>query len=309
LKWNPFSRSIGHDRSVERAAGRWAAPLQAALADLERLIAARPELDSPGRTLARILWASFDRRAWSLRTDFHLSSNGSSLEINGVPIAWEQRRPVLHDLALDFADVPLAEAALAIVRALQEEKRAAARGFEQSVLSAPERVAAWARWTLCGETEHLTAVLRELELDATFVESVLRVLLLPELAPLAEKVCAGLAEVKWPHGWCPLCGASPALVESRGLEERRYLRCDQCGGDWPWTRFRCPFCDETDHRRLRYQYLEGEGERYRRAICDRCGRRIKIAATLAPLSPPGLLVAELASIHLDLIDDPIAPTD
>jgi hypothetical protein len=49
-------------------------------------------------------------------------------------------------------------------------------------------------------------------------------------------------------------------------------------------------------------FVEGEQDRFRLAICQRCGFRLKIVATLTPLSPPSLLVAELAAIHLDFID-------
>ncbi len=59
-----------------------------------------------------------------------------------------------------------------------------------------------------------------------------------------------------------------------------------------------------------YRFVEGEQERYRLSQCDGCGFRLKVVATLAPLSPPGLLLAELVTVHLDLIADyPSAPND
>src|SRR6266536_833752 len=33
----------------------------------------------------------------------------------------------------------------------------------------------------------------------------------------------------WWEGYCPVCGAWPALAEFRGLERKRWLRCGRCG--------------------------------------------------------------------------------
>ena len=43
----------------------------------------------------------------------------------------------------------------------------------------------------------------------------------------------------WRHGYCPLCGAWPALAEARGLERARRLRCGRCAGDWSFAGLRC----------------------------------------------------------------------
>ena len=89
------------------------------------------------------------------------------------------------------------------------------------------------------------------------------------------------------------------MAESRGLEQRRRLRCGLCAADWEGERLRCPFCNETDHRKLSFVAVEGEQDRFRIALCDSCGGTLKVVATLAPISAPGLLVAELATTHLD----------
>jgi FdhE protein len=308
VKRNSHSRKARRERPTAGAGGRWAIPLRNALEDLERLKKTRPELDAPGKGLALVLDATFGRQGPAIITEFQVASGGPSLRIDAVPIEWDRCHPLLSELTPRFAEGPLADAALALARALQKAGSAPARSFEESIRRDPARFATLAQMTLFGAAERLEASAGELGLDRVFVESVVRVLLLPELAPLAERLCAGLSEGSWSHAACPLCGSAPALAESRGLQERRYLRCDRCAADWPWSRFRCPFCGETDHRKLRYEYAEGEQDRYRRAICDACGGRFKIVATLAPLSPPALLVAQLATIHLDLIDTRISST-
>ena len=98
----------------------------------------------------------------------------------------------------------------------------------------------------------------------------------------------------------PTAAARPSWP-SRGLEGRRILRCGLCAAEWPGDRLRCTSCGEADSRALRSTYVEGEGDRFRLACCDRCGLALKVVSTLAPLSPPGLLVTELATVHLDMI--------
>ena len=64
-----------------------------------------------------------------------------------------------------------------------------------------------------------------------------------------------------------------------------------------------PTCGRTDHRILRYLFAEEDQGRFRLAICDACGGRLKVITTLAPLSPPGLVVAEFTMLYLDLIEE------
>ncbi len=61
---------------------------------------------------------------------------------------------------------------------------------------------------------------------------------------------AGLVPAAWRQGYCPVCGAWPALAELRGLESARRLRCGRCGADWGVEWLRCPYCGVTDHRSL-----------------------------------------------------------
>jgi hypothetical protein len=142
------------------------------------------------------------------------------------------------------------------------------------------------------------------EIDPALARSVLRLALLPVLAPHAARLDALRPEGLWTRGECPDCGGPPVLAESRGLEQRRHWRCGVCAGDWPGDRLRCPICGETDHRRLSYRFVEGEHDRYRLALCDSCGASLPAVSTLAPLSAPALLVAELATAHLAALAEP-----
>lgn len=107
----------------------------------------------------------------------------------------------------------------------------------------------------------------------------------------------------WDEGCCPLCGGWPTLAESRGLERARRLRCARCGGDWGMTAFRCPFCANTDHRRLGTLIPEAGGEARRVETCDRdaCRGYIKSVATLRAWAADEVALADLATVDLDLV--------
>jgi formate dehydrogenase maturation protein FdhE len=60
------------------------------------------------------------------------------------------------------------------------------------------------------------------------------------------------------------------------------------------------FCGNRDHHTLGYLHVEGEETSYRAATCEVCHGYVKMLATLSALPPLQLLVADVATLHLDL---------
>jgi FdhE protein len=107
----------------------------------------------------------------------------------------------------------------------------------------------------------------------------------------------------WEHGYCPTCGGWPLLGEFRGLEQTRFLRCGLCAAEWAFPRLCCPFCGTREHQLLGYFHVEGEEGMGRASTCAGCRRYVKMTPTLVALSAPQLLVANAATLHLDLVAD------
>jgi FdhE protein len=105
----------------------------------------------------------------------------------------------------------------------------------------------------------------------------------------------------WDHGHCPVCGAWPTLVEIRGLERNRRLRCGRCSSDWPIPVLRCPFCSEIRHEKLHALLPEGSEQTRRVDVCDTCKGYIKGIATLQASQLRALAITDLATIELDLV--------
>lgn len=280
---NPFGRRADPSPSPSPA-------LASALADLERLCERRPELAPAGRTLARVVRAAFLAPVPEIppHADPELLAAGWRA---GVPSVRAGDSPP----ALDADD--LRARALAVVGALGDPDPRT-RPLLAALRDGSADVHAWALDVLGGRAEAVNDRAVALGLDPSLSRAVLRLALLPPLAAFSATLAGFRAEGLWARGECPDCGSPPALAESRGLDQRRYWRCGLCAAGWEGGRLRCPFCGETDHRKLHYRFAEGEQDRYRLALCDSCGGALRVVSTLTPISPPGLLVAELATVHL-----------
>jgi FdhE protein len=178
-----------------------------------------------------------------------------------------------------------AEAGKDLARAMQEGKLA-----PEFLISA----------VLAGRPEEIHYRADGFGLDAGLTSAILGLVLFPALVEVAAGLASLCSNSQWSHGYCRICGSWPLLGEFRGLEQMRLLRCGLCAGEWEVPRLLCAFCGERDHRQLGYFSVEGEESRYRATTCDTCRGYVKMTATLAPLSPPGLLVADVATVHLDL---------
>lgn len=113
---------------------------------------------------------------------------------------------------------------------------------------------------------------------------------------LAHRVEAG-----WEEGYCPVCGAWPSLVEVRGLERSRVLRCGRCGSSWTTEVLLCSFCGERDHGRLAALVPEGvAGQTAWVETCTSCRGYLKAVALLRGMPADAVLLKDAATIELDL---------
>jgi FdhE protein len=104
----------------------------------------------------------------------------------------------------------------------------------------------------------------------------------------------------WQRGYCPVCGTWPAMVEMRGIQRERRLRCGCCGGEWSLPVLRCAFCDEIDHRKLGSLLNEGE-QTIRVETCGSCQGYLKAITTLGVLPFATLAERDVSSIAFDLV--------
>jgi FdhE protein len=152
---------------------------------------------------------------------------------------------------------------------------------------------------VAGNAGYVRAV--ELGLQAELAATLTRYTLFPVFTAIDAALSPLRDAARWGRGCCPTCGSRPLLGEFRGLDQSRYLRCGLCSASWDAARQWCPLCDNRDYETLHFLHQEGEESRCRAALCDACRGYVKMLSTLAPLPPLSLLVADAATLHLDLV--------
>jgi FdhE protein len=150
------------------------------------------------------------------------------------------------------------------------------------------------------DAERIAALAEPLGVEADALGAVAQLADLP-LLQASRRRFAGAIPFDWYEGYCPICGAWPVLAESRGLERARRPRCGRCGGDWSVLGARCLYCGTTDHADLASLVSTTDGEARRVETCARCRGFLKSVATLRAWAGDEVLLADLATVELDLV--------
>ena len=103
---------------------------------------------------------------------------------------------------------------------------------------------------------------------------------------------------RWGRGYCPTCGAPPAMAHLTEADASRARRmcCGLCDTRWQYPRTKCPFC-QADEQKLSVVAVEGEGG-LRIDHCPSCRGYLK---TYAGKGDEALLLSDWSSLHLDLV--------
>jgi FdhE protein len=265
-----------------------ARPLAGVLVELDRLGQKRPSLQEACAALAAVLRAMFSEPA--REEPLQMSSEAARGKL-------AEGTPLLRDVRPALDAPGLRRRWQAIAAALRQPGAdALADAVRRGVLDP----VALLHEVLAGRPEAVAPSGEALGLDGALAGTVLRFAALPAL----ERLTQDLGELRqggdWDRGYCPTCGSWPLLGESRGLQQERFLRCGWCASAWPFARLQCPYCGNRDHQTLGYLHVEGEEDRYRAGSCELCHGYVKWVSTLFPLATGQLLIADVATLHLDL---------
>jgi FdhE protein len=262
-----------------------------ALAELSRLAQERPSLANPISFLNELLPI--------LAVSEDVFPSGLSQEQATAKLA--EGIPLLRGEMSHFDPKSLHARAVKISAALlRQGQNDQTADLAEAVRSGRLSVAEIAPTVLAGRPETIKSAAERLGIDADLTANLVRFTLLPTLVALNSALAPFRTGLAWPRGYCPTCGSWPLLAEFRGLEQDRWLRCGLCAAEWAFPRLACPFCDNRDHHTLEFVHVEGEEGRYRAVTCGVCHGYVKTVATLGALSPLRLLVADVATLHLDL---------
>jgi len=155
------------------------------------------------------------------------------------------------------------------------------------------------RASLCQDGECLRENAASFGADAEAFQAVAALVAVPFLQACNRHWALSIP-ASWIEGYCPVCGAWPALAEVRGIERSRYLRCGRCGGEWQAHCLFCPYCGMTDHEELVSLVPEKDGSNAVIDACKRCLGYVKTFTTLQGSPPAKIMLDDLASVVLDV---------
>lgn len=103
----------------------------------------------------------------------------------------------------------------------------------------------------------------------------------------------------WQHGSCPVCGnsASSALLKRTKRGRQRFLHCEHCGSEWSYVRIGCPYCGNTDQKKISIKESPDEPD-IRLDLCHECKCYIK---TYVGDDKNTAGVNGWAAIHMDML--------
>ena len=122
--------------------------------------------------------------------------------------------------------------------------------------------------------------------------------------PLIERRSENLAplvqDLRWPKGYCPICGSPPGLSLLRGSEGQRWLRCSLCAHEWRFARLVCPLCEHEGPKQMELYFVAGS-EHDRAEVCHACKcylLSVDLRQRAHEFVPD---VAEIGLLHLDML--------
>jgi FdhE protein len=283
--------AVGFLRKWFSADRRASKEVEEAQAELERLAKERTTLQGPALVLRDLLpLCSPDQDI-----AFSLDSEGARAKLaEGVPLLRDE------NLTVDVKEFRNRWSEICKIIAQHRDGREA-RDLAEAMRRDRVDPQELTRAILSGRPESLLHTWEANELDPSLAPTVLRLALFPWFTALDQAALTMRESVVWQRGYCPTCGSWPLLGEYRGLDQMRFLRCGLCAASWEAARLYCPFCGTRDHEHLGYLQVEGEETSYKAATCSQCQGYVKMLSTLTALPPLALLVADVATMHLDLI--------
>lgn len=145
----------------------------------------------------------------------------------------------------------------------------------------------------------IDALADRLAIPADTVSVLAQFAALPVLLNAAKRLDPDTSRA-WQHGYCPVCGAWPALAELRGIQRERRMRCGCCSGDWILPVLRCAFCGEIEHKKLGFLLPEEGVQQLRVETCATCRGYLKTFSTLSAFPFPTLALKDLETLALDI---------
>jgi len=150
------------------------------------------------------------------------------------------------------------------------------------------------------DLEYVSALSKKLKVKEDVLSFLAGNSIKPIFEAYAHELKGYVNQETWWRSYCPICGSLPFIAEIGG-EGERFLICSLCGFEWRFRRLKCPFCENEDHKGLRYFYTEKEGSTNRVDVCEKCKNYIKTLDTRELRVEVSPLVEDVGTLYLDVL--------
>lgn len=233
--------------------------------------------------------------------DADLHAAPISMTVEQAHTRLELGLPLLHDVDLDLDYRAACELMIQLTRALERARVPAARPIRRALEQGKLETRVLLPHVTASDTGYASTLAEGLQLDPGLMWTIAQNALKPALRAWDRQLSPFLEGVEWRRGYCPICGSAATLGELQSNDQVKHLRCSQCGADWPFPRMQCMYCGNEDHGTQSYFYPDGEREKRRIEVCDKCGGYLKVIAAFSPTAVELLPVEDLETLHLDYV--------
>ena len=209
--------------------------------------------------------------------------------------------PVIRQTALLLPDDPWEEIARAMIPAiirgfpaLQKELSTLQKGIDDGTIRLADYFQMQNRQEIAEHWAKTFAVRLEV------IDFLLNTAAKPVLEKRRRAIKEQLEASGWDKGYCPCCGAFPAVAVIYEKIPQRWLHCSQCGYDWRFSRVVCPYCSYESQQEMPYFFVEGK-EQETAFVCEKCKKYLITINHISDMEKHDPDVLAMGMTHLDLL--------
>jgi FdhE protein len=139
---------------------------------------------------------------------------------------------------------------------------------------------------------------KKTELNSEIIAFVIFMSLSPFYSANMKEVREKVDFSSWRQSYCPVCGQTAVIAKHRSEDGARVLECWLCHAEWVYPRMECPYCNNSDQKKLRFFYVTGDKARQVH-VCEKCKRYLKTIDSKIMEKDVLLDIEAIATSYLD----------
>ena len=139
---------------------------------------------------------------------------------------------------------------------------------------------------------------KDTQLDSEIITFVIFMSLSPFYSMNMKQINKKVDFSLWRESYCPVCGQTAVIARHRSEDGARVFECWLCHAEWIYPRLECPYCHNSDQKKLRFFYVTGDKARQVH-VCEKCKRYLKTIDGKIMEKDALLEIEAIATCYLD----------